>query len=78
MEYNLDIQYKDSVRFEIHPFETDNAENELANDDIKEENPFFDPGAKGVCEGVKYCRNCGNKLPAAAKFCDKCGNKTDY
>ena len=34
--------------------------------------------AKGVCEGVKYCRNCGNKLPAAAKFCDKCGNKTDY
>ena len=78
LEYNLDIQYKDSVRFEIHPFETANVENELANDDIKEENLFFDPGAKGVCEGVKYCRNCGNKLPAAAKFCDKCGNKTDY
>mgnify|MGYP000994020774 FL=1 len=78
LEYNLDIQYKDSVRFERHSFETANVENELANDDIKEENPFFDPGANGVFEGVKYCRNCGNKLPAAAKFCDKCGNKTDY
>ena len=78
LEYNLDIQYKDSVRFETHPFETDNTDNDVVQDDIKEENLFFDPGAKGVCEGWKYCRNCGNKLPAIAKFCDKCGNKTDY
>jgi len=78
LEYNLDIQYKDSVRFETHPFETDNTDNDVVQDDIKEENLFFDPDAKGVCEGWKYCRNCGNKLPATAKFCDKCGNKTDY
>ena len=78
LEYNLDIQYKDSVRFETHPFETDNTDNDVVQDDIKEENLFFDPGAKGVCEGWKYCRNCGNKIPTTAKFCDKCGNKTDY
>lgn len=38
----------------------------------------FNPKAPGVFEGFKYCRNCGNKLPADAKFCDKCGKKVDY
>ena len=26
----------------------------------------------------KYCRECGNKLPATANFCDKCGLNTKY
>lgn len=38
----------------------------------------YNPKAPGIIEGFKYCRNCGNKLPADAKFCDKCGNKVDY
>jgi hypothetical protein len=33
---------------------------------------------KGVQEGIKYCRNCGNKLPDTARFCDRCGEKMDY
>lgn len=70
LEYNLDIQLKDSVKDEKHSFENDS--------DIKTENPYFNPNAKGVCEGVKYCRICGNKLPVSAKFCDKCGMKLDY
>ncbi len=40
--------------------------------------PVFNPSAKGVLEGIKYCRNCGNKLPLAAKFCDKCGESAEY
>lgn len=31
-----------------------------------------------VSEGFKFCRECGNKLPADSKFCDKCGSRTDY
>lgn len=42
------------------------------------ENNHFNPKAKGVVEGYKYCRNCGNRLPADAKFCDKCGSKVNY
>lgn len=43
-----------------------------------DENHHFNPEAKGVVKGYKYCRNCGNRLPADAKFCDKCGSKVDY
>ena len=78
LEYNLDTQLKDSVKDEKHSFKTDTVEIESVDKNVKEENPFFDPSAKGVCDGVKYCRNCGNRLPANAKFCDKCGTKLDY
>lgn len=40
--------------------------------------PTFNPNAKGVQTGFKYCRNCGNKLPDTAKFCDKCGSSLPY
>lgn len=29
-------------------------------------------------EEMKFCRNCGNKLPASANFCDKCGEYLNY
>lgn len=38
----------------------------------------FNPKAKGVENGYKYCRNCGYKLPEATKFCNKCGSSTQY
>lgn len=40
--------------------------------------PVFNPNAKGVKPGIKYCRNCGNKLPVSARFCDKCGERIEY
>lgn len=79
LEYSLDIHFKDSVKDEKHLFEIDGKlQTENVTVDSKEEKPFFDPNAKGVSEGTKYCRNCGNKLPISAKFCDKCGAKVDY
>ena len=44
----------------------------------KDNNPYFNSSASGVQEGIKYCRNCGNRLPKSAKFCDKCGTMMDY
>lgn len=38
----------------------------------------FNPNAKGVIVGFKYCRNCGHKLPVSSKFCDKCGENIQY
>lgn len=43
-----------------------------------ESNPWFDPSAKGIEAGWKYCMNCGNKLPDFAKFCNKCGAAMEY
>ncbi len=48
------------------------------NIDVKIKVESFDKNAMGVEQGVKYCRNCGNKLPVEAKFCDKCGNNLSY
>jgi hypothetical protein len=48
------------------------------NSNEAEQNSSFNPKAKGVIKGYKYCRNCGNKLPDTAKFCDKCGSRVDY
>ena len=81
IEYNMDIHLMDSVRTELHTHIDGKLEDEddtSVKTDEKKENPNFDPGADGVQEGIKYCRNCGNKLPSSAKFCDKCGTKTDY
>ena len=49
-------------------------------DDEKAEvpKPTYNKNAKGVVEGYKYCRNCGNKLPESAMFCDKCGSNVVY
>ena len=33
---------------------------------------------RGFHTGVKYCRECGNKLPDTAKFCDRCGKEMNY
>lgn len=69
--YDLDEVYKDSVYDE----EAEKPE----QIPMKNENePEFNPKAKGVVAGFKYCRNCGNKLPDTAKFCDKCGEKIEY
>ena len=81
IEYNMDIPLMDSVRTELHTHVDEKPEDKddtFVKTDEKKENPNFDPGADGVQEGIKYCRNCGNKLPSSAKFCDKCGTKTDY
>ena len=58
--------------------ETDDLKkNELGSKDLSDDERF-NPKAKGVVTGFKYCRNCGHKLPDAAKFCDKCGSRLDY
>lgn len=49
--------------------------------EVNEEKPSderFNPKAKGVVAGYKYCRNCGHKVPESTKFCDKCGERMDY
>ena len=80
-QYNMDIPQKNSVRTELHQLinDADEIKDDVARQEIEEnDNPFFDPNASGVQQGVKYCRNCGNKLPESAKFCNKCGSKIDY
>ena len=79
IEYNMDIPLMDSVKTELHTHVDEKLEDDtFVKTDEKKENSNFDPGADGVQEGIKYCRNCGNKLPSSAKFCDKCGTKMDY
>ena len=78
LKYNMDNQFKDSVRTETHIISKEEEVELEKADNPEKENIYFDPSAKGVQEGFKYCRNCGNKLPADAKFCDKCGMKIDY
>ena len=72
MEYNMEEYYKNAVRYETHQRIKDDKNNEKLVEEHKETLP------KGIQEGYKYCRNCGNKLPDSAKFCDKCGEKLDY
>lgn len=75
----MDIPLMDSVKTELHTHVDEKLEDDtFVKTDEKKENSNFDPGADGVQEGIKYCRNCGNKLPSSAKFCDKCGTKMDY
>ena len=71
LRYDLDEVFKDSVYDE-------KAEKPESIPMKNEKEPEFNPKAKGVHAGFKYCRNCGNKLPDTAKFCDKCGDKMDY
>ena len=72
------VPFKDSVKNEVHLL---NVNEQVSAGDIEEEkdnNPYFNSSASGVQEGIKYCRNCGNRLPKSAKFCDKCGTMMDY
>lgn len=75
--YNMDEQYKDSVRFEMPEFIVNSNEEQNQNSHVPN-NSNYNKNASGIQEGYKYCRNCGNKLPTNAKFCDKCGSSTDY
>lgn len=73
----------DSLRLKYNLDEIDNDEYKTAKtvtSPINENNveSVFNPKAKGVQKGFKYCRNCGNKLPDTAKFCDKCGESMSY
>lgn len=71
LKYNLDEIMKNSV------YDEKANKPETTPDQIKIE-PVFNPNAKGVQTGFKYCRNCGNKLPDTARFCDKCGENMTY
>lgn len=71
LRYDLDEVLKDSVYDE-------KAEKAEPVSQKNENEPEFNPKAKGVQVGFKYCRNCGNKLPDTAKFCDKCGERISY
>ena len=67
LQYKLDILMRESTASEHHmPDPTEPLE------------PTYNTNAKGVIEGIKYCRNCGNKLPSVAKYCDRCGAMTEY
>lgn len=81
LDFNMDDILKNSVAFENPPLEiwTSYKEDVPANMDFSSTaETTYNPNACGVVSGLKYCRNCGNKLPADAKFCDKCGSNTDY
>lgn len=77
--YNFD-KYGELGPIIYYPGETppENDPNVPGKQPKEEPNREFNPKASGVIEGFKYCRNCGNKLPADAKFCDKCGSRVDY
>ena len=66
--YNLEVLHRDK----------NNGEKNIANNATSEPSQDENPQAIGIVEGIKYCRNCGNKLPKSAKFCDMCGYNTDY
>jgi len=82
LEYNLDIASKDavsSVKYDPVFQEGFVVEEKKQDPAGKEESiQSFNPNAKGVEKGYKYCRNCGNKLPEDANFCDKCGQALNY
>ena len=79
LQYNLDIQWKGSKATEV-PLREDYKEEESKEGLVQDGDtaPSFNENAKGVMKGFKYCRNCGNRLPAESKFCDKCGSRVDY
>lgn len=81
IHYNLEIHYEHAKFYEIPILESDlqfknDYDKSIENDSLGIIE--FNKDAKGVAEGFKYCRNCGNRLPNDAKFCDKCGTKIEY
>ena len=81
IEYNLDEIWKNSVAFEIPDMEIqDNGSAMQSNQNSQDPSnvQISNEKAEGIQTGFKYCRNCGNILPADAKFCDICGIRVNY
>ncbi len=75
------ISYKvesDKIIEEDNTSSIDLAKEEISVKEDISSDEHFNPSAKGVMTGYKYCRNCGHKVPESAKFCDKCGERMDY
>ena len=83
LEYNIkttknnEIPEIDYSSFNAISDNKDNNNSVLLNES-SEHNSELIKDARGISEGYKYCRNCGNKLPVSANFCDKCGERIDY
>ena len=80
LKYNMDAYHEHSVYFEEPQLAIDNQETKIEDIQVPSHNGQSEPNtsASRTEEGIKYCRNCGNKLPLSAKFCDKCGSETNY
>ena len=76
LKYNIDKYNKEAVYNELHIRNDKSEEPEKQN--IVDSNEVNTKLPKGIQKGVKYCRNCGNKLPDTANFCDKCGERMVY
>lgn len=78
--YNMDVHIEKSVYFEEPPLTIRNPEIVVEDMQVPLHNEQSESNAmvSSTEEGIKYCRNCGNKLPLSAKFCDKCGSETNY
>jgi superfamily II DNA or RNA helicase len=68
LRYNLDVLHR----------ERNNSEKNISTAVDTEPSQVKNLHAKGIVEGFKYCRECGNKLPNQAKFCDRCGSDSSY
>ena len=62
----------------VSDYKTTYKEETPEEDTEASKDEHFNPHAKGVIRGYKYCRNCGHKVPESTKFCDKCGERMDY
>jgi len=75
MSYKVE---SDKIIEEDNTSSIDLAKEEISVKEDISSDEHFNPSAKGVMTGYKYCRNCGHKVPESAKFCDKCGERMDY
>jgi hypothetical protein len=73
--YKIDYQ---RLKKENSPVVSKSSQGVGKSSNLTDKDEMFNPKAKGVETGYKYCRNCGHKLPEATKFCDKCGASTQY
>lgn len=76
LEYKIEELDGEFVRYEEPEFSPEPVVKDKISE--TEDTSTFNPNAKGVSKGYKYCRNCGNKLPESAVFCDKCGHSVVY
>lgn len=81
LDYHMEEYYKNSVANEIHMLsqEDTTCDDNVTDAETQDEGEVsFNPTARGIQAGFKYCRNCGNKLPEDSRFCDKCGSRVEY
>ena len=71
----LPIHSKDQ---DVSDYKTTYKEETPEEDTEASKDEHFNPHAKGVIQGYKYCRNCGHKVSESTKFCDKCRERMDY